>query len=471
MESLTITSSNNKHKYISVPAETTGAPEQTGGGWGVSPLPTQGGGSLASTPAPALLPVPKGGLAAPLEGSLTSVPATPRGAVPSGRHKGGASPSWDPAIFRTGKRGYPAIAGFNFSGEKYRIQPASKPLTGFSKPDCGSWVRKLKSGEEVQDLFHNCGVLGCPKCGPVAITQKAREAEKRFEQYERAKLQENAVLIPGERRKVLPRHIPFTISPTHTAELWMKAGKDHAAFLDLARAEYNEILKACGMIGGISPYHDSRVQHPDTGHTGTRAKHLIKMEAKLAGNMKDDSPASDLYIHINRQKNWKDYYRFAPHFHFVGFGALPSSKEFEERFPGWRYHNKGDVYNVGGLLRYLFTHQAMIADRQSVTWTGRLSRAVLGVEELSTTEREVICEKTQLPWVIVESMIPEEIGRTWMESFTEYRSFFRTGMKRAKRAPGALVFPKSGKRSMAPPEVHEKGILAMAEYCDEFGRM
>ena len=325
------------------------------------------------------------------------------------------SSSWNPSIFKPDKTGYPAIAGFNFSGDKYRIQPASKPLTGFSKPDCGSWVRKLKSGDEVRDLFHNCGVLGCPKCGPVAITQKAREAEKRFVLYELAKLEENAVLIPGERRESLARHIAFTMSPAHTAELWMKAGKDHAIFLDLARTEYNEIMKSCGMIGGITVYHDSRVQHRDTDSTGARAKHLITMEAKLAGNMKDDSPASDMYIHINKQKNWSDYYYFSPHFHFVGFGALPQLDEFEKQFPGWRYHNKGTVYNVGGLLRYLFTHQALFPDRQSVTWTGRLSRAVLGVEEIRTTEHEVICDKTGLPWVIVESMIPAEIGRTWTE--------------------------------------------------------
>jgi hypothetical protein len=83
----------------------------------------------------------------------------------------------------------------------------------------------------------------------------------------------------------------------------------------------------------------------------------------------------------------------------------------------------------------------------------------------------VICDKTGLPWLIVESVTPSEIGRTYTEPFTVYRSFFRTGIKRKRKAPGALQFPKSGKRSMAPPEVHERGILALARYCDEWGKL
>lgn len=401
---------------------------------------------------------------------IVPVPPAGGGAIRQAQ-AGGSSCSWDPTIFSAGKVGCPAIAGFNFSGDKYRIQPVSVPGTGISKPDCGKWVRKLKSGDEVRDVFHSCDVLGCPKCVDSAITKKARKAAEHFDHYEVAKLQENAVLIPGEYRKAIPRHIVFTISPAHIAELWMQSGKNHGAFLDLARGEYNEILKSCpDLIGGITVYHGNRVRHPDTGLTGKEAKALLVREAMVAGNMKDDSSASDLYAHIRKQKAWQDYYYFAPHFHHIGYGKIPDHEEFEEMFPGWKYHNKGNVPNPGGLLRYLFSHMAMIEDRQSVTWTGRLSRAVLGVEELRTTFHEVICDKTGLPWVIIDSEMLEEIGRTYTEPFTEWRSFFRTGMKRARKAPDALVFPKSGKRSMAPPEVHEKGILAMARYCDEWGR-
>lgn len=379
--------------------------------------------------------------------------------------------SWDPTIFKTGKTGYPAIAGFNFSGEKYRIQPTQVPGTGISKPDCDTWVRTLKSGDEVREIMHKCDTLGCPKCVDSAITKKARKAAEHFDHYENAKLQENAALVPGEYRRATPRHIVFTISPAHIAELWARAGKNHGVFLDMARAEYNEILKGCALVGGVTVYHGNRVRHPDTGLTGKEAKALLVREAMCRGNMKDDSPAAELYSHIRKQKNWADYYYFAPHFHFTGYGKVPDLDEFEEMFPGWRYHNKGNVPNVGGLLRYLFSHMAMIEDRQVVTWTGRMSRAVLGVEELRTTEHPVICEKTGLPWVIIDSLDKSEIGRTYTEPVTEYRSFFRCRKIRKNRAPGALVFPKQGKRSMAPPDVHERGILAIARYCDEWGRL
>jgi len=196
----------------------------------------------------------------------------------------------------------------------------------------------------------------------------------------------------------------------------------------------------------------------------------VTVSAKLAGNMRDDSPASDLYKHIRKQANWADYYYFSPHMHFTGFGALPPSEKFEELFPGWKYHNKGTVNNVGGLARYLFSHMALLPDRQAVTWHGRMSRAVLGVEKLKTLEYPVICEKTGKAWVIVDSITLSEIGREYTEPVTEYRAYFRIGIKRPRKAPGALVFPKSGKRSMSPPEVHEAGILAMARYCDEWGK-
>ena len=226
----------------------------------------------------------------------------------------------------------------------------------------------------------------------------------------------------------------------------------------MARAEYSEILKACGMIGGVTVYHDSPGAAPGHGDHRDPRKASHHDGSENRGEHEGRFPRSDLYIHINRQKNWQDYYRFAPHFHLVGFGALPGLEEFEERFPGWRYHNKGTVPNVGGLLRYLFTHQALMPGRYAVTWSGRLASAALGKERLRTTEREVICEKTGLPWVIVESAIPAEIGRTYTEPVTEYRSFFRAGMKRTRADRAAWSFPKSGKRSMAPHEVHEKEI-------------
>jgi hypothetical protein len=251
----------------------------------------------------------------------------------------------------------------------------------------------------------------------------------------------------------------------------MRSEKHHAVFLDMVREELNAIIKETGLVGGALVYHPNRVRHPDTGLTGKDAKLLLTREAMCQGNMRDDSPAADLYAHIRKQKNPDWYYYFSPHFHAVTFGKIIDGHEFDEKYPGWHYINKGNAPNPGGLARYLFSHMAMFEDRHAVTWFGRLSSAVLGTEEIRTTEREVICDKTGLPWIITDSSRPEEIGRTWMEPFTEYDCFFRTGQKRKKKDPGAIIFPKSGKRSMAPHGVHERGILALARYCDEYGMM
>ena len=127
--------------------------------------------------------------------------------------------------------------------------------------------------------------------------------------------------------------------------------------------------------------------------------------------MKDDSPASNLYAHIRKQKRPSEYYYFSPHFHVIGYGRIIDIEEFEALNPGWTYHNKGNVPNVGGLLRYLYSHMTMIEDRHAVTWLGRLSSATLGREDLKTIHVPVICDKTGLPWIIAESVISEEIGR------------------------------------------------------------
>jgi len=353
----------------------------------------------------------------------------------------------------------------------FRIEPADVPGTGFVKPDCGTWIRKLRSGDQVKDIYHTCGTLGCPRCVDSTITAKAHEAEERFNHYEDAKLQEKAVLVLGEYRRAVPRHIPFTLSPRHIEDLWHRSGRNHTTFAKLARNEFNHILRGTGIVGCVAVYHANRVRHPNTGATGGKAKTLIIREAKLAGFMDDESPSWMMYAYIRKQKNWREYYYFSPHFHVVGFGRIIEHEEFEAAFPDWSYHNKGNVPNVGGLLRYLFSHQAMIDGCHSVTWHGRLSVAVLGVDELRTTDRPVICDETGLPWVIIESVILDEIGRTYTEPVTEYRSFFRTGVKRGPPDPFRMKTGKQGPRSSCPDWVRDKGILAMAAYCDEHGRL
>jgi hypothetical protein len=385
---------------------------------------------------------------------------------------GASSSSWDPEIFKPDGR-YPAIAGFNFSDEGVPVSPVQVPGTGFSKPDCGAWVMKLRSGDEVRDLHHSCNTLSCPVCVDGAITRKARVFEEHFDHYEDAKLQENAVLIPGEYRRAIPRHIVFTLSLARIGQLWWGSGKDHAVFLDLARDELKGIIKESGLVGGAVVYHPNRVKHPDTGLTGADAKKLITREAKLAGNMTDESPSGAVYTHIRKQKKPARYYYFSPHFHAIVYGKIMDSTEFEERYPGWKYQNKGNVPNVGGLARYLFSHMAMIEDRYAVTWFGRLSSAVLGAEELKTIYKDVICEKTGLPWIIFESVTPKEIGKTYTELVTVYRSFFRDRKRHGpKDGNRKIAFPKAlQNRRISPPGVHEKGILALVKYVDEWGRL
>jgi hypothetical protein len=312
---------------------------------------------------------------------------------------------------------------------------------------------------------------------PGTLTDKAGDVEDRFDMYERAKLAENAVLVAGEKPGVIPRQFIFTMTPAHQVELVFRVKQmcngqfDQGIFLDIAREEYMEGLRISGLIGGLTVYHDSRLQHPDTQTQGKRAKHLITMEAKIAGNLTDEDPAWKIYDHIRKQKNPLQYYYFSPHFHTIAFGRAIEASLFEELCPGWTYHNKGDAKNPAGLARYLFSHMAMIADRKSVSWFGRLSSKNLGKEELRTYKRVEKHPETGLPWIIIESSIPEEIGSEYAVSVTDYRSFFRTRQHRKPPDRGKLKFPKMGKRPASPSGIYEKGIIALVKYVDEYGRL
>jgi hypothetical protein len=114
---------------------------------------------------------------------------------------------------------------------------------------------------------------------------------------------------------------------------------------------------------------------------------------------------------------------------------------------------------------------AMVEDRKAVSWFGRLSSRTLGKEELRTVEKIAVHPETGFPWMVVDSVIPEEIGREYRISEIEWRAFFRTKYTHTPPDRGKLKFPKSEKRSSAPPGIREKGILAMAQYCDEYGRL
>jgi hypothetical protein len=357
------------------------------------------------------------------------------------------------------------------------------PGIGFTKPECGAWVRKLKSGDLVRDIYHNCDRLSCPACMPGALDKKGRDAGERFDNYERLILLENTILIPGETRGKKPRHFGFTISPAKQAEYEARVRRKirgpwgeahHIEFLDIFREDLQRILKTSGLVGGMVVYHPYRVRHPLTGATGARAKTLIVREAKLAGDMDDEDPEWKLYDHIRKQKNWAQYYYFSPHFHIIAYGIIQDVKEFEDENPGWKYHNKNIVSSPGGLARYLFSHQALFenGERRSVSWFGRISPAVMGKDEIRTVRKPVICEETKLPWIIIESTRVEEIGAKYCEDITEWKHYFREHRKRGPPDPDKIVFPRTGKRRRASPfGIYEKGIDAMAAYCDEWGHL
>lgn len=335
---------------------------------------------------------------------------------------------------------YPANSGQIFLDERlskrYDSNVSLKPGGGFRTEQCGSWVytgvcskNPEHSGTDGQGARHSCGKLSCPDCYPDYLKEKAGDITGRFDGYSKAKMQQKTVLIPGEKREILPRHIVFTVSPGHIADLVARSVVNgyfnESLFLDKFRTEYNEILKASGLIGGSSFYHDARLRHPGTGADGAKAKMMIGREAKTAGALNDTSAAWRMYQYINGRKDWQNYYRFSPHFHMIGFGHLQNIDEFQISFPGWKYHNKGTVRDAGGLSHYLLSHVALIGNRKAVTWFGRLSQKALGKEQAGVEYETKTCEICGAPLVISDSVRPDLIGRELTTKKIRYTWFFQ----------------------------------------------
>ena len=289
---------------------------------------------------------------------------------------------------------YPALAYFNFSG--------GKPGNGTKTSECEKWLYTGKDENgNVKIIKHSCGRITCPVDYPDYLIKKAGEIDDRFKGYVRDVLE-----VKKESRQII-----FSMSPERVLYLRESmSNNDPAIFLDLYRAEYNEMLKASGLSGGISFYHDCRVMHPGTGATGARGKMLIGRDAKTSGFMEADAPKSKIYAWIAKQPNRKDYYYFSPHTHAIVFGRILDIDSFRKACPNWIYKNKGPVKNVAGLVYYLMSHMAVISDKRSVTGFGCMSSALLG--------RDLISEKLEdelspdgLPYFIVEAVDPMMIGK------------------------------------------------------------
>lgn len=123
----------------------------------------------------------------------------------------------------------------------------------------------------------------------------------------------------------------------------------------------------------------------------------------------------------------KEYMYLSPHFHVVGYGYLMQSDEFHEatkakrgKRDGWVYkwiRNIGDDADLMGLLKYMFSHSALIGKAkegmksngsiyrkfpiENVTYQGDLAYRSLKSELIGSKMVEIpcpICDKPAVEW-------------------------------------------------------------------------
>ena len=85
---------------------------------------------------------------------------------------------------------------------------------------------------------------------------------------------------------------------------------------------------------------------------------------------------------IRNKENWRDYVKYSPHFHFIGFVWMAPPRKGDD----WIYKNiqilkggKGLFKTVRGIAKYLLSHTVDKVDEDyfmAFSWCGRLSHRV-----------------------------------------------------------------------------------------------
>jgi len=139
-------------------------------------------------------------------------------------------------------------------------------------------------------------------------------------------------------------------------------------------------------------------KHSDGSFGGTLVYHAFRFTPEGKRRYKASrEPEERAWSWMRGQPDREQLIRFSPHFHYVGYLFFsPDSDDFHKS-TGWVYKRISDHYlnehDLYAVLKYVFSHKAVIKGRESHTWIGHCSKRTL-VKELEKVsyETESICD-------------------------------------------------------------------------------
>jgi len=286
--------------------------------------------------------------------------------------------------------------GFTFS------IPGSGEIT---KDDCGAWIQTAACGSNPKHyskrISKNCGRVECPICWTGPVGRAARNASARLRGYTTDALQKRL----REKYQLTVNH--FTTSPLYgviTPDMPYNKIKQRG----------RDIAAKAGITGGFMGFHPFRIK-----------KSVAWRLARLCDdNLKDypDEREKKFWELVRADAlglgSWRDYVRWSPHFHIVGFGRLPDQKTDEDKeavrvlYKGWvvKWIRHVDTYRqfdgtklqdpIAELIFYILSHAGYQAGRKMPVWLGVCSPNNLHAEETTKEEYLVVCPKCGSPVIV-----------------------------------------------------------------------
>lgn len=276
---------------------------------------------------------------------------------------------------------YPAIKPVSFS------EAVEYSLPGWgrkSSPHCNT-VRSADycaTCHKVEPHYYHCFNWDCPECYPWAASRAATRAADHLHGSYMA--HRKAGIHPG-----YLNHIELSVPPSEYSEFDEKGYKKRAT----------EYAKQIGVSGGTIDFHPYRVkpeyqvliQKKLREQKKLLIKGLGKKEGKKAwkASRKGKGYWKDIQEDILGLGLPKEYVRFSPHYHVIGYFRLKQKSSDFEKETKWTYKNismsKGrgqeDKDSIKRIMSYLFTHHFVNKNRLAVSYFG-------------VAHSSVICKKT-----------------------------------------------------------------------------
>jgi Zn finger protein HypA/HybF involved in hydrogenase expression len=216
---------------------------------------------------------------------------------------------------------------------------------------------------KVEPKHYHCKNFSCPECYPWAASRAARRAADRLK----------GCFFAWNEYGVKPgyfNHIELSVPPVLYSEFDTNKFKAMAV----------KYAKRIGLTGGIVIFHPYRIKE-EYQRSIQQALSILISEGKIERGERKIGSWEGIHKNVLNLSSWKDYVRFSPHYHFVGYFRMEEKSNIFCRATAWTYTNismkkrKGeeDEAATRRIISYLLTHHSVVTGKQNYTYFGLAS--------------------------------------------------------------------------------------------------